>query len=429
MSASDAAESIRSGETVFVSGGALTPLEIGNAMGDLVGQRTGIRVMTYLPLAASRLYTAPEGTDTFSMESIFYNGPLRKLDAAGMCSFIPANLRSAARDWCCETPEIDVMVLTVSPMDRHGYFTLAGQCTVEMDLIPRVKRLIVEVASHAPRIFGDVRIPLSRVWGIVESDRYPCVLPRETPTREDELLGAQVAELVDDGSTIQLGFGGTIDALAQQLRGKQGLGIHTESFSDSAMELMECGAVTNEQKSLYPGLSVTSFSMGSERLYDFVNDNPAILHKSISYTNALSVIAQNRKMVSINATLYVDLSGQCASEAVGFQQISGPGGQIDTGLGAQMAGGKSIITVKSTRELKNCAGTTELQSCILPCLPLGTPVTYARSNVQYVATEYGVVNLRGQTIPERARRLISIAHPQFRDWLREEYQRLYRTKL
>ena len=127
MSASDAAESIRSGETVFVSGGALTPLEIGNAMGDLVGQRTGIRVMTYLPLVASRLYTAPEGTDTFSMEAIFYNGPLRKLDAAGMCSFIPANLRSAARDWCCETPEIDVMVLTVSPMDRHGYFTLAGQ--------------------------------------------------------------------------------------------------------------------------------------------------------------------------------------------------------------------------------------------------------------------------------------------------------------
>ena len=153
MSASDAAESIRSGETVFVSGGALTPLEIGNAMGDLVGQRTGIRVMTYLPLAASRLYTAPEGTDTFSMEAIFYNGPLRKLDAAGMCNFIPANLRSAARDWSCETPEIDVMVLTVSPMDRHGYFTLAGQCTVEMDLLPRVKRLIVEVASHAPRIF------------------------------------------------------------------------------------------------------------------------------------------------------------------------------------------------------------------------------------------------------------------------------------
>lgn len=429
MSAADAAESIKSGETVFISGGALAPFDVENALPNLIGRRTGIRLMTYLPLAATGLYTVPQDRSTFSMESPFHSGPLRKLDEKDICSFIPLNLRDAARDWLCTAPEIDVMVLTVSPMDRHGYFTLAGQCTMEMDLLPHVKRLIVEVASHAPRVFGDTRIPLSRVWGIVESDRYPCVLPRKAPTKEEELLGEQVAELVEDGATIQLGFGGTIDALARQLQKKQGLGIHTESFSDSAMELMECGAVTNENKSLHPGLTVTSFTMGSERLYDFIDDNLAILHKSLSYTNNLQILAQNRNLISINAALYVDLTGQCASDAAQFHQISGPGGQIDTGVGAQMAGGKSIITVKSARVRKNSSGEPELESNILPCLPLGTPVTYARSNVQYIATEYGVVNLRGQTIRERARLLISIAHPRFRDWLKEEFQRLYKTRL
>lgn len=322
------------------------------------------------------------------------------------------------------------MVVTVSPMDRHGWFTMAGSAILEWDLLPYTRRLIVEVASHGPRTFGDTLIHISQVDGIIEADRYPATLPRETPTREDELLGGHVAELVEDESTIQLGFGGTIDALAGQLKRKRGLGIHTESFSDCAMELLECGAADNANKTLHRGLTVTSFTMGSEKLYDYIDDNPAILHKSLSYTNNLSVISQNRKMVSINAALHVDLSGQCASEAVGTHQISGSGGQVDTGVGAQIAGGKSIITLKSTRTRKDPAtGQSVRESCIRPVLPEGSCVTYTRSNVHFVATEYGAVCLRGLTVKERARKLISIAHPDYRDWLREEFERVYQMKL
>lgn len=430
LSAEDAAELIQSGQTVHLAGGALTPLAFGNALANLAGRRQGVRLLTYLPLAPMKVFSAPGAEETFELRAAFYNGILRGPDRAGWCSFVPNHLRNIARDWDWSEPEVDWMVVTVSPMDKHGYFTLAASAIMEWERMLRAKKLIVEVASHAPRVFGDTHIHLSQVDAIVESDRYPCELPRETPGPEDELLGGHVAELVEDGSTIQLGFGGTIDALARRLRDKRDLGIHTESFSDCAMELMQCGAVNNRCKSLHPRVSVTSFTMGSKALYDFVDDNPAILHKSLSYTNALEVLAQNRKMVSINATLQIDLSGQCASEGVGTLQISGSGGQVDTGVGAQMAGGKSIITLKSTRLLRDPeTGEERLTSQILPVLPAGSTVTYTRSNTQYVVTEYGAVCLRGLSLRDRARSLISIAHPQFRDWLEEEYGRLWRARL
>lgn len=429
MSAADAAETVRSGDTVMLPGGAITPVDFGNALTELVGRRENIRLMTYLPLAPLAVYTDPNAGSTFTMEAPFYNRFLQGPAGRDCCSFIPNHLRNMSRDWVCAVPEIDLMVVTVSPMDKHGWFTMTGSAILEQDLIPYTKRIIVEVASHGPRTFGDTLIHISQVDGIIESDRYPATLPRETPTAEDELLGGHVAELVEDGSTIQLGFGGTIDALAGRLKEKSGLGIHTESFSDCAMELLKCGAVTNANKTLHKGITVTSFTMGSKELYDYIDDNPAILHKSLSYTNHLSVIAQNSKMVSINAALYVDLTGQCASEGVGTYQISGSGGQVDTGVGAQMAGGKSIITLKSTRTRKNADGQLITESCIRPVLPEGTCVTYTRSNTHFVATEYGTVCLRGETVKERARKLISIAHPDFRDQLQDEFERLYRMKL
>lgn len=430
LSADDAVQTIRSGETVLLPGGALTPVEFGNALAALAGVRQDIRLMTYLPLAPLAVFTAPGAERTFEMEAPFYNGFLQPPTALSCCSFLPNHLRNLSRDWACAVPQIDLMVLTVSPMDKHGYFTMTGSALVEADLLPITKRVIVEVASHAPRTFGDTLVHISQVDGIIESDRYPAIIPRETPTPEDELLGGHVAELVPDGATIQLGFGGTIDALAGRLKEKKGLGIHTESFSDCAMELIQCGAVDNRNKTLHRGLTVTSFTMGTQRVYDYIDDNPAILHKSLSYTNRLDVIARNCNMVSINATLYTDLTGQCASEAVGTRQISGSGGQVDTGVGAQIAGGTSIITLKSVRTFRDPAtGEVRRESRIQPILPAGSVVTYTRSNTHFVATEYGAVCLRGLTIKERARRLISIAHPDFRDWLREEFERLYRMKL
>lgn len=419
---------IRSGGTIYLAGGPLTPVDFAGSMPALKGRCDHVQVLNYLPLAPLSILTDPELGGMFQFQSIFYNAFQRRAEELGRCAFIPNHLRNASRDWGHAVPEYDLMVLTVSPMDRHGYFSLAGAAIMELELLPRAKRVVVEVASGAPRIFGDVMLHVSQVDGILESDRGAAVLPRATPDDVDRRLGGVVANLVEDGDTIQLGFGGTIDALTAALKEKRHLGIHTESFSDAGMELLQCGAADNSRKTLHPGRTVTCFSMGSQALYDFIDDNPSLLHKALSYTNDLSVLASNRCMTSINAALQIDLTGQCASESLGPRQYSGSGGQVDTAVGAQMAeGGKSVITLRSTYAVKDpSTGEKRLRSRILPVLPEGAAVTLTRTNTHFVATEYGAVDLRGRTVPERARALISIAHPDFRAWLEEEYGRLYR---
>lgn len=431
MSADDAASLVKSGDTVYIAGGALTPVDFAAALQRQRHRLSDVQVLNYLPLAPLELLLDPENAGRFQVESLFFNRVQQKTAAYGYCDFIPNHLRNAVRDWGTAVPEYDLMVVTVSPMDRHGYFTLTASALIEQELMGRAKKIVAEVASHAPRCFGDTLVHISQLDGLIESDRYPTTLPQAAPTHEDELLGGYVSELVEDGSTIQLGFGGTIDALAMQLRNKKDLGIHTEAFSDAGMELIQCGAVTNRKKTLYPGLTLTSFTMGSCRLYDYINDNPGILHKALSHTNDPRVISQNRKMVSINAALQIDLTGQCASESIGPRQFSGSGGQVDTAVGAQMSeGGKSIITLRSTYYERDAAtGEKMLKSRIVPMLTPGSAVTLTRTNTHFVATEYGAVCLRGLTLHARAKALISIAHPDFRDWLREEFERVYRLKL
>lgn len=427
--ADDEAARVRSGDTLYLAGGPLLAADFAAALYRRAGELRQVRLLHYLPLEPVALLTDPACRESFQVQSVFYSKIQQISDQMGICSFIPNHLRNVARDWTHAVPEYDCMVLTVSPMDKHGWFSLAGCACLEQALIPRTKRLVLEVASHAPRVFGDVTIHISQADAIVESDRYPAALLSKEPDEVDRQLGKVVADLVRDGDTIQLGFGSTINALAAELTHKQHLGIHTESLSDAAMGLILSGVVDNTRKTLHPFQTVTCFSMGSHALYDFVDDNPSILHKALRYTNDLNVIAANRAMVSINAALQIDLSGQCASEAVGTRQISGSGGQVDTAVGAQMApDGKSIITLRSTYTVKDKeTGEEQLQSRILPVLPQGSTVTLTRSNTHYVATEYGAVCLRGLTITERAKALISIAHPQFRPWLEEEFQRLYRT--
>lgn len=429
-SADDAAALVKSGDTVYVSGGSMTPVDFSAAMWRQRDRLENVRILNYLPPAPLDFNVNPESAAHFQVESLFFSRTQQIGAANGVCDFVPCNLRNGARDWAASVPEYDVMVFTVSPMDSHGYFTFSALAALEWDLGGRQKKLVVEVASHAPRCFGDTLVHISQVDAIIESDRYPVALPQAVPTREDELLGGYVAELVEDEATIQLGFGATVDALADQLKEKRDLGIHTEALSDAGMRLLECGAVTNRCKTLNRGLTVTAFTMGSHHLYDYVNDNPAVLHKSLSYTNNLNVLAQNRKMTSINAALQIDLTGQCASESIGPRQFSGSGGQVDTAVGAQMAeGGKSIITLRSTFVYKDpVTGEKSLRSRIVPTLDPGSIVTLTRSNTHYVATEYGVACLRGLTMTARARALTAIAHPQFRPWLEEEFDKIFRDK-
>ena len=268
---------ICSGDTVYLAGGPLLPVDFAAALHRRAAELHGVRVLNSLPLESLALLTDPACGDAFQIESIFYNTYQQEAQRLGRCAFLPNHLRNAARDWTHGAPEYDCLVLTVSPMDKHGCFSLAGSACIELEVLPRARRVVVEVASCAPRIFGDVTLHVSQVDAIVESDRYPAALSPQPPDEVDRQLGRVVAELVEDGATIQLGFGGTINALAAELKDKRGLGIHTEAMSDAAMELLRCGAADNSRKSLHRGKTVTCFTMGSHALYDFVDDNPTIL--------------------------------------------------------------------------------------------------------------------------------------------------------
>ena len=313
---------------------------------------------------------------------------------------------------------------TVSPMDSHGYFSLSVSAIYERDLIDQGALVLLEVNPNFPRTFGDTQVHISEVDALVESDR-PIPTKSLVPyTEVDKKIGAFVASLVEDGSTIQLGIGNIPNAVANELRSKRHLGIHTEMFTETMVDLIECGAVDNSQKGFMNGFSVCSFTMGSQRLYDFVHNNPSVLFKSSTFSNDPYTIARNNKFVSVNASLEIDLTGQCASETVGNLQWSGTGGQSETVQGAQMSpGGKSIIAMHSTYSATDADGKEVLHSKIVPFLARGAAVTTSRNDTDYVVTEYGIAWLRGLNIRERVEALVKIAHPDFRDWLREEAER------
>jgi acyl-CoA hydrolase len=249
---------------------------------------------------------------------------------------------------------------------------------------------------------------------IVENHKKIPALPAVEPTEKDKLIGQFIADLVEDGSTIQLGIGGIPNAAALCLMNKRDLGVHTEMLSDAIVDLVEAGAVTGRAKTLWKDKMVATFAFGSQKLYSFIDNNPAIEMQRGCIVNDPFIVAQNHKMVSINTTLQVDLVGQCCSEAIGFRQYSGSGGAADTAVGAQRsAGGKSIMALYSTVK-------EDSLSSIVPVLAPGAPVTLARNDVDYVVTEYGIAALRGTNIKERVDKLIAVCHPKFKDSLREE---------
>lgn len=430
--AEDVAERIPSHSYLHIEGASGVPVAIEKALEGLIGKREDIRVTTYMHFGNhTPFYEREDAAKTFRVESIFHNRKLMHADSLGVSSYIPTHLRNAVRDLRAVNPEIDWLILGVSPMDQNGYFTLATGSIVEYELKPYAKHIAVEVLENAPRIFGETLIHVSEVDAIVESEYGVAELPNRKPDEIDTLLGKQVAQFVEDGSTVQFGFGGLIGALVNELKNHHDLGIHTEVVNDSAMELIECGAVNNRRKTLYPGQCVTSFWAGSKKFASYLNDNQMFLFRNLSYSNDPQVLAQNIKMTSINAAIEVDLTGQCVSESIGTRQFSGTGGQVDTAVGAQMApGGKSIIAVRSTVEQRDpITGEKKLKSRIVPTLTPGGGVSLTRTNVHYVVTEYGTVCLRGLSIKERAKALISIAHPDFRAWLEEEFERQYRLKV
>lgn len=428
-SAKEALDLIQSRDWIFTAQAAAEPLAIMNELQHL--KETGV-TDTVLNTCLPRDYPAlhdPEMAKIMSHHGWFFTAPLRNARQDKLVSAVPQCSTSILRktmDRINAENRRPVICATASPMDDRGYLTLSISAIYERDLIDQGALVLLEVNKNYPKTFGDTLVHISEVDALVESDRPIPTVPVAPYTEIDAMIGKHVASLIEDGSTIQLGIGNIPNAVANELKHKKHLGIHTEMFTDTMVDLIECGAVDNSQKGFYNGYSVCSFTTGTQRLYDFLDDNPSVLFKSSCFSNDPYTIAKNNKFVSVNATLEIDLQGQAASETVGYHQWSGTGGQSETVQGAQMSkGGKSILAMHSTYTTKDENGNAVLKSKIVPFLHQGAVVTTSRNDVDYVVTEYGIAWLRALTVAERAEALIRIAHPDFRDELRaavEKYE-------
>lgn len=370
----------------------------------------GIKIHTMLDIYPFPFLYGDTLNGKINAVSWFSGAGARKAVNAGLADVVPNYYRDIP-GLMRGNYEYDVFCVAVSPMDSHGYFSLAttGSCTEA--ILSKSKRIFLEVNEKQPRAICNTQIHISQVDAIVENTHDMPVLPPVVLDETSITIGNLIAEQIPDGACIQLGIGAVPNATGNALSSKHDLGIHTEMFTDSMVGLIECGAVNNSKKQIHAGKSVTTFAFGSQRIYDYVNDNPAIVFLPVDYVNDPAVISKNDNFVSINSAIEVDIMGQVCAESVGTRHLSGTGGQVDYVRGAcQSRGGKSFIAIESTA--KN--GTI---SKIVPSLVPGAVVTTSKNDVDYIVTEYGIAHLRGHSLSERASALISIAHPDFRDQL------------
>lgn len=429
MSAEKALELIEDGDYIFSAQAAGEPAAILSKMQYL--KETGVKncnINTCLPLQDYPIFKDKEMKGILDHNGWFFSKALREAHEDKLVSAIPQSSTSVLRKVLSRLEyekRRPVVIATVSPMDEHGYLSLSVSAIYERDLIDKGALTILEVNENFPRTFGDSQVHISEIDALVESNR-PIPIANLAPyTDVDAIIGKNIAELIEDGSTIQLGVGNIPNAVANELKNKKHLGIHTEMFTETMIDLIECGAVDNSQKGLLNGYSVCSFTMGSQRLYDYIDNNPSVLFKSCTFTNDPYTIGLCNKFVSINAALEIDLMGQCASETVNGVQWSGTGGQSETVQGSQMSeGGKSIIAMHSTYTTKDENGKETLHSKIVPYLHRNAAVTTSRNDVDYVVTEYGAAWLRGLNISRRVEELIKIAHPDFREELKKQAEEL-----
>lgn len=407
------------------------PVGILSRLTELKGKRKGITFVDSLNAKPYPFYSDSEMRGVVDSESIFFAHFCREFQKTGAISFIPNHLGKGFKDklWAIRrrSPERPIVyAIQVSPMDEHGYFTTGTVGMSNRMMVENADIVILEIDENMPRTFGNTYIHVSEATCVYQGPNEMFYMPERPQSELDLKIGQFVADLIEDESTLQLGIGGIPNAVAVALRDKHNLGVHTEMLSDSLIDLYRAGVVTNAAKTLHKDKMVTAFSFGSKAAYDFLDNNPNVLHLEVGYTNDPAVIRQNRKMVSVNTTLQVDLSGQCASESIGTLQLSGTGGQTETASGArQSEGGKSIIALHSTANVKNADGERERVSTIVPTQPAGMAISLMRADVDFVVTEYGVASLRGASVRDRAMELISIAHPDYRDQLMYDAKRLY----
>jgi len=421
ISIPEAVSKIKSDDNVVVAMCASEPQGCMGQFHTVADRVENVRVFSSLTLQPYDFYMKPEMKGHFELASWFHAPGSRAAlkNNTGTVTYVPNMLHRSATDFIfARKPHI--FYGTCTPPDKHGYVSLSLGITYEKDILEAADLVILEVNPLLPRTFGDTHLHISEVDFFVEHEQMVPELPSPQPSETDLTIGRYIGELIEDGSTIQLGIGGIPNAAALALRDKKDLGVHTEMIVDSMMELYEMGVITNRKKSFHKGKLVATFAMGSRKLYDWLDDNVAVEFMRGRWVNNPAVISQNSKMVSINTCLMVDLTGQVASESLGPVQYSGTGGQSDTAEGAVEGidgKGKSIIACYSTAK----GGKV---STIVPMLPEGAAVTLHRSLVDNVVTEFGIARLRGKTVRERARELIAVAHPDFRAELTEKAKAL-----
>lgn len=377
-----------------------------------------VHITNCLPINSVPFITDEKYKNKFFINGWFYNGDLRKNAKNGNISFIPNHLHLAANKRLhFRKPRVFISAATLP--DEHGYISLSTSNVYEKETIEAAELVILEVNPNFPRTLGDLEVHISEVDYLVKADYEVPTIPDIEPNEKDMIIGKLIADYINDGDNLQLGIGGMPNAVAKSLYGKKDLGIHTEMFTNEMMNLIKAGVINGKKKTLHKNKHIACFAMGTKELYDFLHNNPACWILNGHYVNDPHVIGLNDNQISINATLEIDLTGQCASESLGPLQFSGTGGQSDTAVGAQNSkNGKSFIALYSTAMVKDKeTGERVETSKIVPLLKHGAAVSLSRNDVDYVVTEYGVASLRGTNIQERTKRLIDIAHPKFREEL------------
>ena len=413
VSAQEAAALVSSGNRVFIHGSAATPLHLLNALLDRAGTIEDVELVAISTFGEID-WDRPEVSRSFYLNSLFVSANVRGWVNSDHGDYIPIFLSEIPRLFEGPLP-IDVAIVQVSPPDKHGYCTLGTSIDAALTAVRTAKLVIAQVNPQMPRTQGDGVVHYTKFKAMVWVDAaLPEVNYGEKTDAVAEQIGRHVASLIDDGSTLQMGIGAIPDAVLRVLGNHKGLGVHTEMFSDGVIPLVEKGVITNEHKKIRRGKIVTTFAAGTRKLYDFVDDNPFVVFMDVTYVNDTAVIRQNPRVVAINSAIEIDLTGQICADSIGMYQFSGIGGQMDFMRGASLSeGGKPIIALPSI--------TNKGVSRIAPMLKPGAGVVTTRGHVHYVVTEYGVVTLYGKNMEQRAKLLISIAHPSQKEMLEKAF--------
>ncbi len=418
VSPQEAVQLIKSGDRVFIHGGAATPITLINAMLGRAAEINHVEIVA-ISTYGNIDWNHEEVRRSFYLNSLFVSQNVREWVNAAEGDYVPVFLSEIPRLFIHGYLPLDVALLQVSPPDAHGYCTLGTSADVAVSAARTAKILIAQFNPRMPRVLGDGIIHISRFAAIVwEESELPEIDYSEGADPVSEQIGKQVASLIEDGATLQMGIGTIPNAVLSSLSSHKNLGIHTEMFSDGVIPLVESGVITNSMKKVECGKIVSSFVLGTRKVYDFIDNNPSVNCLDVSFVNDVDVIRRNPKVVAINSAIEIDITGQVCADSIGTYQYSGIGGQMDFMRGAALSeGGKPIIALPSV--------TGKGVSRIVPLLKEGAGVVTTRGHIHYVATEYGVVNLYGKNLEQRARLLASIAHPMHREILEIAYHKRF----